>query len=108
MNIDTLKKMVTQFPDDALMQFSLGQKYFDIDDQKNAKIHLESAHKLDQTHLLAMLLLAQININEAETDKAKSLLLKGIETMPTLPSGSGQDLKPEFLASLNEIEEDEF
>lgn len=107
MTLEQLQKMVTQFPDDALMRFTLGQKYYDQNELKEAQTQLIKANELDKTHLLTYLLLANTYISEMENDKAKQLLEDGLAVMPTLPAGSGQDLEPEFKMALEEIE-DEF
>ena len=108
MDIEKTKQMVQQFPDDGLMQFTLGQKYYDHDDLTNAKHHLEKAHELEPNHLLTHLLLGNIYLSLADDNKAKTILERGLNLMPTLPAGQGQDLEPEFRAVLEELEEDDF
>ena len=108
MTIEKLLDMLDKFPTDSLINFSVGQKYYDLNDIPKAKTYLEKANKLNENHLLTYLILGNIYFSEDNEDLAKETLHKGLALMPTLAAGQGQDLEPEFKTLLEEIEEDQF
>ena len=109
MNIDTLKQIVEKFPEDALSQFTLGNKYYENNELENAKTHLEKAYSLDSRHMLTHLVLGQLYATQDQTEKAREIFKHGLSIIPSLNSGEGQDLEPDIKMALAELdEEDDF
>jgi tetratricopeptide (TPR) repeat protein len=99
--------MSEKFPKDELIQFSLGQKYYDLNDMENAKNILLKANELNEKHLLTKLLLGRIFSGEGNEKKARIFFERGLELIKVLPPGSGQELEEDFHSELRELDEEE-
>ena len=104
MTIDDLKKIIEQFPDDPVTNFSLGHKLYESNQRSDAKIYIEKALKLNPNHIMCYLLLGNISAENGSFDKAEIYYKQGIKQMELAPPGSGQDLEPDFRLALSDLE----
>lgn len=105
MTLEQLQKIVSLFPDDAIGHYSLGFKYIELQETQLAIDHLEKAHALDSNHIATYLSLGNLYAEIGSFEKAKQMYQQGLQIIPLLKKGQGQDLQPELEAALEEISE---
>jgi tetratricopeptide (TPR) repeat protein len=104
MTIDDLKKIVLQFPDDPVSNFSLGNKLYEANKLDEAVGYIEKALSLNPNHILCYLILGNISAENDNFEKAKTYYENGLRQMKFAAPGSGQDLEPDFHSALSDLE----
>lgn len=105
MNIEQLRQIVKQFPDDPLGHFSLGNKLYELGESfADAKTHLLTAHELDSKHIATYLILGHVYAAEGEIDVARGWYERGLRMIPNVGPGEGQDLQADFEDALDELD----
>lgn len=105
MEIQDLREMVEEDPEDVDLRYSLGRKLLDdMDgDPKEAVTHLEAVLDMEPGHVSGLLALGQGYLRLGKDDEAREALEQGLELSRALPSSEGGDLAPEFERLLAEI-----
>lgn len=103
MTLEQLKQIVELYPDDPLGHYSLGFKYFEQNDLTSAKNHLEKANRLNPMHIATYLSLGNTFASLGDFEQAEKAYKTGLEKIPLVGAGEGQDLKPDFEDALEEL-----
>lgn len=106
MNLDQLLKYCDQYPDDALLHFSVGNKFYEMGEAHydDAIFYLEKAVILDNKHIATLYILGSIYADLAKFDKARTIFMQALEIMPELGPNEGQDLEPAIREALENLE----
>ncbi len=78
MNIEHLKKMLQQGPDNFLLRFGLGQSLLNNGNSSEAITHLQKALEFDPKHSSSWKLLGKALAQEERHDEAMEIFAKGI------------------------------
>ena len=105
MEIQELREMVDEDPEDVELRYSLGRKLLDdMDgDPREAVVHLSVVLEAEPHHLPSMLALGQAYLRIGKDDEAREVLEEGLALTREATSADGGELGPDFEQLLAEI-----
>ncbi len=105
MEIQELRELLADDPDDPLLHYVLGTRLMDEDggDVREAAEHFEAVVEKDPRHVASYLALGQAYLRLDREDAARDVLERGHRLAQKLHHGEGGDLAPEFEDLLESI-----
>lgn len=106
MKLEQLLSILELFPEDSMTLYSIGRKYYDMGEEHydDALMFMMRAVKADAKHIASYYDIGSIYQDQGNFKMARIMFEKGLEMIPQVGPGEGQDLKPDFEDALEEIE----
>lgn len=105
MTIEQLLNILEQFPEDSMTLYTVGRKYYDMGEAHydEALMFLLRAVKANDKHIMSYYDLGNIYQDMGNFPMAKTMYTKGLEMIPLVGPGEGQDLKADLENALEEL-----
>lgn len=105
MKLEQLLQILEQFPEDSMTLYSIGHKYYELGESnyEDALLFLLRAVKANDKHIASYLDLGNLYQDMGNFEMAKRMYEKGLEMIPKVGPGEGQDLKPVLEDALEDL-----